>query len=71
MPLYQLLGGASRMAIQEYVPHGDRTNEVFQQSFRFTGGYLHPGKSPDSGWTSISTRPVDSLTWPRIYRWRG
>jgi mannonate dehydratase len=37
--------------IQEYMPHGDRTNEVFQQSFTFAAGYLHPGDAPGLGVT--------------------
>ena len=35
--------------IQEYMKHGTRTNEVFQQSFTFTDGYLHPGDQPGLG----------------------
>ncbi|WP_315097774.1 D-mannonate dehydratase ManD [uncultured Cellulomonas sp.] len=35
--------------IQEYMPHGSRTNSVFQQSFTFTDGYLHPGDLPGLG----------------------
>jgi mannonate dehydratase len=35
--------------IQEYMPHGLLTNEVFQQSFTFTDGYLHPGDQPGLG----------------------
>jgi mannonate dehydratase len=35
--------------IQEYMPHGPLTNEVFRQSFTFTGGYLHPGDEPGLG----------------------
>ncbi|NKX92846.1 D-galactonate dehydratase family protein [Sanguibacter hominis ATCC BAA-789] len=35
--------------IQEYMQHGERTNEVFQQSFTFTDGYLHPGDQPGLG----------------------
>ncbi len=35
--------------IQEYMPHGDRTNQVFQQSFTWAGGYLHPGDQPGLG----------------------
>jgi mannonate dehydratase len=35
--------------IQEYMPHGDLTNEVFQQSFSFTDGHLHPGDQPGLG----------------------
>lgn len=35
--------------IQEYMPHGALTNSVFEQSFSFTNGYLHPGNKPGLG----------------------
>lgn len=35
--------------IQEYMKHSDRTNEVFQQSFTWTDGMLHPGDLPGLG----------------------
>jgi len=35
--------------IQEYMPHGERTNAVFQQSFTFANGLLHPGDRPGLG----------------------
>jgi mannonate dehydratase len=35
--------------IQEYMPHGALTNEVFRQSFTFKNGYLHPGEQPGLG----------------------
>jgi mannonate dehydratase len=35
--------------IQEYMQHGARTNIVFQQSFTFVDGYLHPGDLPGLG----------------------
>ena len=37
--------------IQEYMKHGERTNEVFRQSFTFEGGLLHPGERPGLGVT--------------------
>lgn len=37
--------------IQEYMRHGDLTNEVFQQSFTFEDGLLHPGEQPGLGVT--------------------
>ena len=37
--------------IQEYMQHGERTNEVFQQSMTFTDGFLHPGDQPGLGVT--------------------
>ncbi|HJQ95861.1 MAG TPA: D-mannonate dehydratase ManD [Acidimicrobiia bacterium] len=35
--------------IQEYMPHGDLTNAVFEQSFTWKDGFLHPGDSPGLG----------------------
>ncbi len=35
--------------IQEYMKHGAHTNRVFQQSFTFEDGYLHPGDRPGLG----------------------
>ena len=35
--------------IQEYMQHGERTNQVFEQSFTFADGYLHPGDKPGLG----------------------
>lgn len=35
--------------IQEYMQHGARTNEVFQQSFTWHGGLLYPGDKPGLG----------------------
>ena len=35
--------------IQEYMQHGELTNSVFEQSFSFSGGYLHPGEKPGLG----------------------
>ncbi|MDQ1576706.1 MAG: mannonate dehydratase [Microbacteriaceae bacterium] len=37
--------------IQEYMQHGDATNEVFIQSFTFEDGYLHPGDQAGLGVT--------------------
>jgi mannonate dehydratase len=37
--------------IQEYMQHGPLTKEVFQQTFTFEGGYLHPGDQPGLGVT--------------------
>ena len=30
--------------IQEYMQHGEATNRVFEQSFTFNDGLLHPGE---------------------------
>jgi mannonate dehydratase len=35
--------------IQEYMKHGALTNSVFQQSFTWTDGMLHPGDQPGLG----------------------
>jgi mannonate dehydratase len=35
--------------IQEYMTHGARTNEVFEQSFSWNNGMLHPGDEPGLG----------------------
>ena len=32
--------------IQEYMKHGAKTDQVFEQSFTWTDGYLHPGDKP-------------------------
>lgn len=35
--------------IQEYMPHSERTLEVFHTSFTFEDGFLHPGETPGLG----------------------
>jgi mannonate dehydratase len=35
--------------IQELMPHGPLTNEVFRQTYTFEDGYLHPGDEPGLG----------------------
>ena len=35
--------------IQEYMQHGEQTNVVFEQSFTFVDGMLHPGERPGLG----------------------
>ena len=35
--------------IQEYMPHGALTTEVFRPSYTFEDGYLHPGEQPGLG----------------------
>ncbi|WP_084102857.1 D-mannonate dehydratase ManD [Demequina sp. NBRC 110051] len=37
--------------IQEYMQHGERTNQVFRQTFTWGDGYLHPGDEPGLGVT--------------------
>lgn len=41
----------SNFGIQEYMRHGARTDSVFEQSFTFTDGSLHPGEKPGLGVT--------------------
>jgi mannonate dehydratase len=35
--------------IQEYMQHGEATDRVFQQSFTWQDGFLHPGEQPGIG----------------------
>jgi mannonate dehydratase len=35
--------------IQEYMMHGTATNQVFEQSFTWNDGFLHPGDKPGLG----------------------
>jgi mannonate dehydratase len=35
--------------IQEYMKHGEKTDAVFQQSYTWTDGMLHPGEAPGLG----------------------
>jgi mannonate dehydratase len=35
--------------IQEYMKHGTRTDEVFEQSYTWNDGMLHPGNQPGIG----------------------
>ncbi|TQJ51934.1 D-mannonate dehydratase ManD [Phycicoccus sp. SLBN-51] len=35
--------------VQELMPHGPLTNEVFRQTYTFEDGYLHPGDEPGLG----------------------
>ncbi|PRX96543.1 D-mannonate dehydratase ManD [Allonocardiopsis opalescens] len=35
--------------IQEYMKHGEKTDAVFEQSFTWQDGYLHPGDRPGLG----------------------
>ncbi|MBO1752627.1 D-galactonate dehydratase family protein [Actinotalea sp. BY-33] len=39
------------LGIQEYMQHSALTGEVFGQSFRWSGGLLHPGEEPGLGVT--------------------
>ena len=44
-------GAIHNFGIPEYVQHPDATNSVFEQSFSFADGYLHPGTTPGLGVT--------------------
>jgi mannonate dehydratase len=54
--------------IQEYMRHGDATNDVFHQTFTFTDGYLHPGEQPGLGVTyddeAAAAHPYQSAYLP-------
>jgi len=52
--------------IQEYMHHGDLTNEVFQQSFSFEDGYLHPGDQPGLG-VDIDVAVAERFPYQQAY----
>ncbi|XAS77057.1 D-mannonate dehydratase ManD [Dermatophilaceae bacterium Sec6.4] len=52
--------------IQEYMPHGALTNQVFQQSFRFEDGYLHPGEAPGIG-VELDTELAATMPYQPAY----
>ncbi len=52
--------------IQEYMQHGVRTNEVFQQSFTFIDGLLHPGNEPGLG-VSLDQDEAGKYPYQRAY----
>jgi mannonate dehydratase len=52
--------------IQEYMPHGARTNEVFEQTFSWTDGYLHPGDVPGLGVT-LNRAAADAFPYEPAY----
>ncbi|WP_432993528.1 D-mannonate dehydratase ManD [Dactylosporangium sp. CA-233914] len=52
--------------IQEYNPHGARTDEVFRQSFTFTDGLLHPGSEPGLG-VSLDVDEAGKYPYARAY----
>ncbi|GAA1445884.1 D-mannonate dehydratase ManD [Nocardiopsis tropica] len=49
--------------IQEYMKHGARTDAVFQQSFTWRDGYLHPGEKPGLG---VELDPDESGKYPYV-----
>ncbi len=52
--------------IQEYMQHGQRTNEVFRQTFTFTDGDLHPGEEPGIG-VELDTDLAATLPYQPAY----
>ncbi|SDR84100.1 D-mannonate dehydratase ManD [Paraoerskovia marina] len=52
--------------IQEYMQHGALTDEVFQQSYTFTDGYLHPGEKPGLG-VEIDEEAAAKFPYERAY----
>ena len=52
--------------IQEYMPQGPRTNEVFAQTMRFRDGYLHPGDEPGLG-VSIDCSKAAAFPYKKAY----
>ncbi|WP_396667555.1 D-mannonate dehydratase ManD [Microbacterium sp. R86528] len=52
--------------IQEYMPHGDRTNRVFEQTFTWEGGYLHPGNEPGLG-VSLNVDEAGKYPYEQAY----
>ncbi|GAA3614337.1 D-galactonate dehydratase family protein [Kineosporia mesophila] len=52
--------------IQEYMQHGERTNQVFEQSFMFTDGLLHPGDQPGLG-VDLNLAEAEKYPYRRAY----
>jgi mannonate dehydratase len=52
--------------IQEYMKHGARTDEVFEQSFTFEGGLLHPGEQPGIG-VELDERAAAAYPYAQAY----
>ncbi|NQW85795.1 MULTISPECIES: D-mannonate dehydratase ManD [unclassified Frigoribacterium] len=52
--------------IQEYMKHGARTDEVFQQSFTFEDGMLHPGEQPGIG-VELDERAAAAYPYAQAY----
>jgi mannonate dehydratase len=52
--------------IQEYMPHGARTDQVFQQSFTWTDGHLHPGNNPGLG-VELDTDEAGTYPYAQAY----
>ncbi len=52
--------------IQEYMQHGQRTSEVFQQSYTFEQGLLHPGDRPGIG-VDLNVDEAGKYPYQRAY----
>jgi mannonate dehydratase len=52
--------------IQEYMPHGDKTNQVFEQTFTWANGYLHPGNEPGLG-VSLNVDEAGKYPYEQAY----
>jgi len=52
--------------IQEYMPHSASTNAVFQQTFRWEDGLLHPGEEPGLG-VEIDVDEAKKHTYTQAY----
>ncbi|MGY3260910.1 D-mannonate dehydratase ManD [Frigoribacterium sp. 2355] len=52
--------------IQEYMKHGARTDEVFEQSFTFEDGMLHPGEQPGIG-VELDERAAAAYPYAQAY----
>ncbi|MBD8485805.1 D-galactonate dehydratase family protein [Frigoribacterium sp. CFBP 8759] len=52
--------------IQEYMKHGARTDEVFEQSFTFEDGMLHPGEQPGIG-VELDERAAAAFPYAQAY----
>jgi len=52
--------------IQEYMRHSDETLEVFQTSYTFTDGLLHPGDNPGLG-VVLDEQAADQFPYTPAY----
>ena len=52
--------------IQEYMPHNTQTLEVFQTSFTFDTGFLHPGESPGLG-VELDEQAASAFAYTKAY----
>ncbi|WP_026152561.1 D-mannonate dehydratase ManD [Actinopolyspora halophila] len=52
--------------VQEYMPHEERTDEVFPHSYRFADGHLYPSEEPGLG-VDIDENAADSHPYEPAY----